>query len=357
MKNIESEILLLSELKGGWAARSLFDYVTFCFITKSTQNIELIKYVGNKSTGIGAQKVFKNIESIINSELNIHISASYDKDVKHFANLENISKNYPSFELADFWISELSKHLDVKKNNLNNELKQELANDTKIKNLNPLSTLEKVGFNIINSILPLNNNKGIKINLIYTEKAVICWKRWFLSNNLVPIWLEDLSYSYFGYNKWFIFQIIHNGTHLLHLLNYPQAGSLYNPTWLMNMESIAMYVELSFLHQLNDNLYNETLIKNGLNPKLLKSILILGLIERALRIDFDVCVHLHSEESNKWILRAQNHCGINIPIYNFVYEFTGLPGFASSYMFGMDKFIQYTNKADVLSGKSLISFD
>jgi GTP cyclohydrolase FolE2 len=353
MKNL-SVIEKLLDWKGGWAARALFDDAVSRHINHEKQDFQLAEAVVKKSSGISAIHQLRKYSKLTNLEIDISgISEALSPNIKQVINLVNVI-DIPYEITADFWLEKLCDHLSTNRINLTSSIKQSLAEDG-FPTGNPKSLIENWSFPIISSFLPLlNENKDV----LYFEDEIaeICWKRWYLTPEKQPLLFETPSRTNLKNSQWLVWRLLHDATHLLHLQNYPDAGSYLDPNWLLTLEAAAMTSEYKFLKLID---YEENIPKPvdySIDLFNLKTILLTGLLERSLRLDYDLAVHLNGKPIDEWIVQSRRKTGLELNYYGFAREFHGLPGFCAGYMLGLKALENEEDKLAVLRGEKLLDF-
>jgi GTP cyclohydrolase FolE2 len=147
-----------------------------------------------------------------------------------------------------------------------------------------------------------------------------------------------------------VWRLIHDATHLLHLATFPEAGDPLDPQWLIAMEAFAMSVETGLALRLMNG--DELAVTPGLecSSEALLTVLLLGLVERSLRLEFDVAVHGRGEDPEAWTTGASRRSGLRRERFSFVDEFHGLPGFGAAYMAGVEVLDQASDALAVAAG-------
>jgi len=269
-------------------------------------------------------------------------------------NIKNYVNNIPYNLTSEFWHNELTLILNCSTEKIDQELNKLFTNEQNV-NTDIINLLYTYSFPLIAKINNLNiketTNKDIK--LIMDEKfGSLAWKRWFLDKD--TIFIVDgkdklgLSTSY-----WFVWKIIHDASHLFHLLYYEKPTHCTDTEWLHTSESFAMNNEYEFLQILK----NSNILPKEFQPFYynIKVVLTLGLLERALRLDYDIDVHYKKITIQEFIDSKKRK--LNVDLFRFANEFHGLPGFGVIYALGRLYFNKSTNKKNMLDGKEKLFKD
>jgi hypothetical protein len=345
------EIINLISWGGGWASRFFYDYSISRFINKEEQNFDLAEIVASSSCGFSAQRSFKNFEILTGYKIQQKIPTQTQK-CKTIYDFEKKSKE-EILEIYNpqFWFHKLQDHLSDRV--INTKIKEILFYEIKPPKKSPLLFLQNWSFPILSELLPLKDNKT-EIKFIETDMAKYCWKRWHLSKEGIPIWLESSNKSNISSSHFLVWRLIHEATHLLQLQNYPLAGKLNNPYWLLQMESIAMSAEFKFLKFLEEEKKVIEPKDYFFNRRNVITILLLGFFERSLRMQYEFDIYSELITPSAWIKEIKNEYQIDLEIFDFAYEFHNMPGFMSGYLYGMNTYLKSDNKIELLNGKKLI---
>jgi GTP cyclohydrolase IV len=340
--------------KGGWAARALFDDAVGRHINNERQDIDLARIVVENSSGISALRNLENYSRLTGSQLDIsQVPQTLPVDVKQVINLAGV-RNIPYEITADFWLERLCDHLNANRANLTNKINQSLINDD-FPAGDPQSLIEFWSFPVISSFLPLSK-KQQEISYVEDEIAKLCWKRWHLDAEERPLLLETSDRTNLKSSQWLVWRLLHDATHLLHFQNFPTAGCALNPIWLLTLESAAMISEREFLDLIDCQKEIPRPISYPFNLFNIKTVLLTGLLERALRLDYDLAVHLNGKPIDSWIRQTKRRTGLTLDCYSFAYEFHGLPGFCAGYMLGLNSLINEKDKLSILKGVRALDF-
>ncbi|MEQ8467019.1 GTP cyclohydrolase, FolE2/MptA family [Coleofasciculus sp. E1-EBD-02] len=349
-----SAIEKLIDWQGGWAARALFDDAVNRYLNKDRQNIELAGLVIKNSSGLSAIRYLKKYCKLTGVTLDISgITENLSSDIKQIINLGDIV-NIPHEITVDFWLEKLCEHLDTNRENLTSKINQSLIDDD-YPTGNPNELIESWSFPVISDLLPLSVQQKA-IVYVEDEIAKLCWKRWYLTPERKVLLLETHDRTNLKSSQWLVWRLLHDATHLLHLQNFPEAGCYLDPTWLLTLEAAAMTVEKQFLGLIEHRVKIPKPINYSLNLFNVKTILLIGLLERSLRLEYDLAVHLRRQPIASWITQTKRQTGFNLNCYDFVREFHGLPGFCAGYMIGLNAIESEPDKVPVLCGKKSLKF-
>lgn len=349
MKENMEEIEKIIDWGGGWATRALFYDSLERVLSNKRQNLSLAEQVFKNSSGISAKIYQKKYLDLTGSTSNINISDYYSKNTKKVINLDSFNQ-IPYDITSDYWIEKLCEHLKTNRKELSEKIRQQNNEDLSTK-VDMKELIENFSFSHISNLIPLDNKKNA-FKYIETSTSELLWKKWYLLDS-TPVLIEkkDLLLN----SKSFVWTLLHNATHILHLINYPKSGRDINPHGLLNMEALAMNTEKEFLKILEHNPETLSTIPS-LNTFNVITQLLLGLLERALRLEYDLAIHLNGQNISDWIIEVKRKTGLNIDIYSFSQEFHGLPGFSAGYMLGLKAFEVERDKLSIVKGEKQLNF-
>jgi hypothetical protein len=346
-------------LNGSWASRSFSDFVFNLYFTNRLNklNIKRINDVGNTifqySSGLSSIEQFNKINNIPLINIASIPSDTLSTKVYQPISIKNYIDNIPYNATSDFWYNELTLLLNCPAKQINKKLKEIFTNEQNI-NVDIVNLLYTYSFPLITKINNLNIKENINqdIRVIIANKfGSLTWKRWFLDKDKIFI-LDGKDRLGLSTSYWFVWKIIHDASHLYHLLYYKKPTHCTDIDWLHTSEAFAMNNEFQFLQILkNDNILPKEFQPFYYN---IKVVLTLGLLERALRLDYDIDVHYKKITVQEFINLKKKK--FNVDLFRFTKEFHGLPGFGVIYALGRFYFNKYTNKDNVLNGKEKLLF-
>jgi GTP cyclohydrolase FolE2 len=352
MKESE-EIKKLLEWKGGWAMRSLFDDAVIRYLNNQDYDFELAELVIKNSSGLSAINYFHKYCKLTGWNLsNFKISQNIQLNTKSIIDLSTLH-NLSDELTADFWLEKLCIHLKTNRKNIAETINKTLANE-ELPCGDVIQLLYNWSFPLIQKLLPFFPNYN-HVEYLEKEIAEICWKRWFFKENKISLLLETPSKTNLQSSQWLVWRLLHDATHLLHIQNFPEAGCYLNPTWLATLEAVAITTEREFLRLIDDGIEIPQPENYPFNLFNIKTLLLIGLCERALRLDYDLAVHFNGQTIENWIIETKRKTGLNFNCYNFATEFHGLPGFCATYMLGLKAFEYEQDKISILNGKKTLN--
>ncbi|MCG5058826.1 MAG: GTP cyclohydrolase I FolE2 [Limnoraphis sp. WC205] len=344
----------LLDWKGGWGARALFDDAVSRYLNYEDQDISLAKKVIQNSSGYSAIRQLKNYLKLTGFKLDISsVPKKLSPNVKQIIRLADI-RDIPYEISPDFWLDRLCEHLNANRANLTERITQSLSND-QLPTGEPKHLIQTWSFPVISKLLSLDNDP-IEVSYVEDEIARLCWKRWYLNSKNFPILLEIPDRSGLNSSQWLVWRLLHDATHLLHIQKFPKADSYLNPLWLLTLEATAMTTEYEFLNLIDYGKDIPKPVNYPFNLFNIKTVLLIGLLERALRLDYDIAVHLNAQFIDDWITQTKRRTGLTLNCYSFVDEFYGLPGFCAGYMLGLNTLRNEQDKLSIISGVKSLDF-
>lgn len=345
-----NQILNLIDWGGGWASRFFYDDSVSRMLNNLPQDFELAETIAKKACGYSALRSFGKYEKLTGHKISANIPTETHKAFE-ILNLDIVLANKTEYQSSQYWINRLREHL--KTDNVTKSINQLSISEPKPPLGNPVKYLENWSFPILSELFPISDN-GEKIIFIEDEIASLCWKKWHLSISNKPIWIETPSKSNISSSHFLVWRLIHEAIHLLHLQNYPNAGSLKNPFWLLQMESIAMMAEFRFLELLESESFVPTPKEYHFDKGNVISILLLGFIERSLRLEFELDVYKNNLHPQTWIDKTKKMTGIELSLYDFAFEFHNMQGFMSGYLVGMERYLKSNNELGIFNGSEIL---
>lgn len=356
-KKIES----LIDWGGGWAMRALFEDAMSRHLTGSPHNIQLAKQVAMHASGKSAIKYLTNYSQLTRSHIDVGIDATLSPSIRSVLDLEHLYDKFGLGHYSTQWIDRLYQHLGCSKKNAFSAIQAVFEAGDLQPTKEHISLIGQWSWPMIRDMLPFHEEEYLKVEYREDDAALLCWRFWYrdFSNRLFILDSPELEGQRF--NEWFVERILHDATHLLHLTCYPNAGSSLDPHWLSVMESVAMFVEFSYLDILTNDEAFTTPNANGFDKDKTIFYLLTNLVKRSLRFDFDILIHLQRRSDEFWYSFVENQLGFSPDVkdfrgfFDFTQEFHGLPGLGSVYMVGVDALQMSVDREKVLKGEEKLT--
>lgn len=354
MKDENEQIILeLISRGGGWAAKALFDDAASRIINGEKQNFTLAETVFNHCSGRGAIENLHRYKELTGFEFDSeNISPDLRGDVAQVLPLEEVERYCPAGEASNYWLERLCENLKAPRKRLAKAIDSFCADEI-APPPDSFELLKNYGIRLIGDLFDFQV-EGVKLEVVKNESAELCWRRWHLSKkDGLPVLFDSNRFSGMGRNQFFVWRLVHDAAHLIHLAKFPRAGNPLVPEWLATMEAVAMFAEKTVFERL---VQGNLELPTGFNAERIKTILLLGFTERALRLDYDLAVHLHQEPVQFWIQKTLRQTGLPASLFKFAEEFHGLPGLCSAYLLGAESFAVCEDKNAVLSSRKSFDF-
>ncbi|KAB8318309.1 hypothetical protein SD81_016860 [Tolypothrix campylonemoides VB511288] len=162
-----------------------------------------------------------------------------------------------------------------------------------------------------------------------------CWRR--LKNR--PTLIDP---GIFRPAQFFVWHIIHDSVHIWQMQAYGEEWSnTLSPEDFLLLEAQAMCVERKALElMLKDELQIPSWYPSNYKAVTLR--LLIGLLEREIRLHLDLSIHWHGQSIDEWLIFMSKLTGISSNYFlGFTGELLGMPGFAAAYTVVTDAFISF----------------
>lgn len=319
---------------GGWKARSLVDHVVRRALVGDEPDILAIVAVLVESSGLGARAAQEKIESIIGMKLEVAVPAELGADTWSLSNLEEL-RLLRARRPWDGYVEEVCALLEAPRNGLAQRVRSfrsaEVEFDARTAQEIPRWSWPMLADLLEIKTIPTPMSHDVAI--VEPSWGEACWRRWFYlrRHQLALVFGPGTSQPL---HQGFVWRMLHDATHLLQLAVLGGDGNSRCPITLAKMEAIALLSESRALDACRQIAASGRSICPGLDEKALRIELLLGLAERALRVAFDVDVHLEGQQVIDWVRDTAASTGLPAELLSFATEFHGLPGMASSYWVG-----------------------
>ncbi|MBK8252638.1 MAG: GTP cyclohydrolase I FolE2 [Polyangiaceae bacterium] len=339
---------------GAWAARAMVDVVAEGLLENALPRIEFVERILNASEGAGAQAAQRRIEGLIGRRLTSNPSKTFSSPPKPVLDLSLRHRWSRTRCDSNEWLDKLCSHLDCNTSGLANTLDVLDRRDAGLPE-HFFDQLRGWSWQILPRLFGsplLPPEKAFKV--IQTDWASACWRRWYRYGDEVAllISLDDRECSRSRSTVW---RLIHDATHLYHMAAYPGSQRQNDPIWLCQMESLAILAECKYLDLLTEEREQFSRPEHTeLDKDALVTWLLVGLLERSLRIDYDVAVHAEGEQPDRWREITLRRTGIPRQVLAFTDEFHGLPGLPAAYLLGANVAEACADTEGMFAGRSVV---
>jgi hypothetical protein len=332
--NAQLQILNLLSLNGSWAIRAVFDDSIRCYLQGQNFNLPLIEKVIEQSSWEYCQRYLTKLSPL--TGVTSSLSNDVTKPIKPIINLATLASYYEPLSKAQIWRERLELHYGASGEKLYPAILALRQQEPQLTNDQSIDWLSW-SFEKLPTLLGFSGNID-RIKYLPDPIAALCWKRWYLANDSQTIlWTDTGITPETSSSIVLVYRCLHESTHLHHLSAFPNAGSLIDPRWLLTMEAVAMATEYLFWESIKDK--SEQDYPFMVDVHAIEGQLLVGLYERALRIDFDLMVHESGMAVNEWIEWAVGKTYFPASFFDFANEFYGVAGFAAGYTLGMECFL------------------
>jgi hypothetical protein len=337
--------------QGAWAAKALYDVVVTCLLNNRFQEVEDFLSVFDEVCadfgGEAASRKLKNAANLLGRHGNQKRLAEHCEHLVEAVRskplvppcipLSQIVKTYNSQELIDSRIDQICCFLDCSRDNLEYVIKQEIESDTiphdwavKIPHLYEQAYKEwfsEVAEAHLSDFLPKRNLPYHSPCVRVIDWSSEVWRCWRLLDR--PTLVDP---GIFRPSQFFVWHIIHDSVHIWQMQAYGKKWSnILSPNEFLFLEAQAMYAERIFL----DLIQQEIVKTPDWYPSSSRSItlrLLIGLLEREIRLDLDFKVHLNEMCFSSWLENVSEMTNLSPEYFQgLTAELLGMPGFCAAY--------------------------
>jgi len=343
---------------GAWTAKAFYDEAVTSLLNQQFDNIEGFLEIFYLICGeFGGEAASRKLQKAANLLLNygqqqemserclkIATSIRFNPQVASCIDLNTIEETMDSHQIISSRVEEICEFLGCSQNNLNDNLKREVESDTIPSDWSlQVSSLytraydqwfTEVADRYLQDYLPSRETLYASPKLRVADWSLEVWRCWrFLD---CPTLVDP---GIFRPSQFFVWHIIHDSVHIWQMQAYDKKWSnILAPNEFLFLEAQAMSVEIILL-----NLMKESYIEiPQWYPSSQKSIIIrllIGLLEREIRLDLDLKVHLQGQNFTTWLDDISRLTNLSPEFFQgLTAELLGMPGFCASYTVVTDKF-------------------
>ncbi|MEG3876852.1 hypothetical protein QT972_05650 [Microcoleus sp. herbarium7] len=344
--------------QGAWTAKAFYDEVVTSLLNQKFDDVEgFLEIFYLICGGLGGEAASRKLQKAANLLLNyaqqqemsercLKIAASirFNPQVASCIDLNTVEKQNNSHNLISSRIEEICDFLGCSQNNLNDNLKREVESDTipsdwslQVSSLYARAYDEwftAIADRYLQDYLPSRETLYASPKLRVADWSSEVWRCWrFLD---CPTLVDP---GIFRPSQFFVWHIIHDSVHIWQMQAYDKKWSnILAPNEFLFLEAQAMSVEIILL-----NLMKESYIEiPQWYPSSQKSIIIrllIGLLEREIRLDLDLKVHLQGQNFTTWLDDISRLTNLSPEFFQgLTAELLGMPGFCAAYTVVTDKF-------------------
>ncbi len=344
--------------QGAWAAKALYDLTVTALLKNQFNEVEEFIGIFNRISGdFGGEAAARKLRSAANllstygnQKQLAECCINFSKEVQHkpLASsciwLPQIEKKYDSEQIISSRISEICDFLECSKADLENAIREEIESD-----IIPSDWALQIPF-LYEKAYTKWFSKVVEAHLVgYLPKRcfpystpcvkVIAWSSevWRCWRLLKRPTLVDPGI--FRPSQFFVWHIIHDSVHIWQMQAYGEKWSnILSPNEFLFLEAQAMYAEKVFL-SLMQNLVIEVPNWYPSSSKSIMLRLLIGLLEREIRLDLDLKVHLHGQDFSSWLREVSKITNLSPEYFQgLTAELLGMPGFCAAYTVVTDAF-------------------
>jgi hypothetical protein len=343
---------------GAWTAKAFYDEAVTSLLNQQFDNLEGFLEIFYLICGeFGGEAASRKLEKAANLLLNycrqqemserclkIAASIQFHPQVASCIDLNTVERQINSHNLISSRVEEICEFLDCSQNNLNDNLKREVESDSipsdwslQVSSLYTRAYDEwftEVADRYLQDYLPSRETLYTSPKLRVADWSLEVWRCWrFLD---CPTLVDP---GIFRPSQFFVWHIIHDSVHIWQMQAYDKKWSnILSPNEFLFLEAQAMSVEIILL-----NLMKESYVEiPQWYPSSQKSIIIrllIGLLEREIRLDLDLKVHLQGQNFTTWLDDISRLTNLSPEFFQgLTAELLGMPGFCAAYTVVTDKF-------------------
>ncbi|MBW4493810.1 MAG: hypothetical protein KME26_12130 [Oscillatoria princeps RMCB-10] len=348
---------------GAWTSKALYDSTVTALLLKDCSDLlpfidafpEICQDYGgtaasNKLKKAASLLAYHSKEALAKRYIELADSICNKPIAPSCLNLENIEKNYDAEELIKSRVDEICQFLGCQKLELEGVLEKEIGSDYPPQDWHlQVSSLYSryydewftpFAVNYLDKYVPRREDTFARPCLEVIEWSTEVWRCWRLLDNLPTL----IDPGIFRPNQFFVWHIVHNSVHIWQMQAYGKKWSnILSPEDFLLLEAQAICAERIALNLMKKG---ELTIPSDY-PSTNKAVilrLLIGILEREIRLHLDLSVHLHSQSVNEWIAFMSDLTGISSNYFlGFTGELLGMPGFAAAYTAVTDTFMSLTD--------------
>ena len=344
--------------QGAWTTKALYDVTVTALLNNQFNEVEEFLGIFNIICGdFGGEAAARKLRSAANllsthgkqKELAEHcINLSKQVHPKPLAPscilLPQIEKKYDSEQIISSRISEICDFLECSKADLENAIREEIESDIipsdwalQIPSLYEKAYSEwfsKVVETHLVGYLPKRffpySTPCVKV-IDWSSEVWRCWRLLKRPTLLDP--------GIFRPSQFFVWHIIHDSVHIWQMQAYGEKWSnILSPNEFLFLEAQAMYAEKVFLKLLQHSVIEVPVWYPSSSKSIILRLLI-GLLEREIRLDLDLKVHLHGQNFSSWLRDISKITNLSPDYFQgLTAELLGMPGFCAAYTVVTDAF-------------------
>lgn len=349
---------------GAWTAKAFYDDAVTAILTQDFQHIEEFLSVFQAICGdFGGEAAYKKLQRAANliakygqrRELANRCSTLAESILSkpitpQCISLEKVETKYDSLGIIQSRIDEICSFLKCSHSNLEDVLRLEMESD-----IVPIGWdiqvpyfyrraykewFSDVASKYLIKYLPKRPNKFVPPQLKVIDWSSEVWRCWRLLDS--PTLIDP---GIFKPSQFFVWHIIHDSVHIWQMQAYGDKWSnILSPHEFLFLEASAMCAERIVL-----DLMQKSIVQlPHWYPSSQKSVilrLLIGLLEREIRLDLDLKVHLRGQNFTDWLVEISQFTKLSPEYFQgLTTELLGMPGFCAAYTVVTDQFLEMSDE-------------
>lgn len=344
--------------QGAWAAKALYDETVTSLLNQYFDDLEgFINNFHLIGGEFGGEAAFRKLKKAANILVNYGKQRELAKrclilseDIRHkplvspCIPLEQLNVRYKSEKIISSRIEEICSFLGCTTSNLEKSLKEQIELDTipdgwasQVSILYPKAYCEwftEVASKYLIEYLPKREVMFSTPQLKVIDWSSEVWRCWRLLD--YPTLIDP---GIFRPSQFFVWHIIHDSVHIWQMQAYGRKWSnILSPNEFLFLEAQAMCAERILLTLMQKSIITSP----DWFPASQKSIilrLLVGLLEREVRLDLDFKVHLYGQNFTDWLVDVSRLTNLSAEYFQgLTAELLGMPGFCAAYTVVTDNF-------------------
>ena len=343
---------------GAWAAKALYDETVTALLlnnfTDLQQFVDAFPEICKEYGGIAASRKLEKAAKLLEHHSKHKLASKYLELAEDIRNkplappcldLKQIENAYAPEDLICNRVEEICQLLGCRRQQLEAVLEEEitsdyLPNDWHLQVSSVYSRCYDEWFSpfavtYLDKYLPRRGDIFLKPCLQVVDWSTEVWRCWRLVENCPTL----IDPGIFRPAQFFVWHVVHDSVHIWQMQAYGDKWSnVLSPEDFLLLEAQAMCAERTAL---------DLMLKGELQipiwyPSSNKAVtlrLLIGILEREIRLHLDLYVHLHEQSISDWLAFMSDLTRISSNYFlGFTGELLGMPGFAAAYTAVTDVF-------------------
>lgn len=344
---------------GAWAAKALYDETVTALLLKDfsdlQQFVNLFPEICKDHGGIAASRKLEKAAKLLTNSSQNNLAFKYLELAENIRekplapsclDLRLIQNTYATEDLISNRVESICQVLECRNQELETVLEKEINSDCTPKDWHlKVSSLYSrcydewftpFAITYLAQYLPRRSNILTTPCLQVVDWSTEVWRCWRLLEERPTL----IDPGIFRPAQFFVWHIVHDSVHIWQMQAYGEDWSnVLSPEDFLLLEAQAMCAERKAL----DLMLKGELEVPSWYPSSNKAVtlrLLIGILEREIRLHLDLYVHWHGQSVDDWLTSMSELTGISSNYFlGFTGELLGMPGFAAAYTVVTDAFI------------------